>query len=502
MALNQSNPYKRTIVLKLTKKERRRERRLVKSSVMFHAIPQTPAQKLEYQYRVKVETCAQENDAARALEVYEQMKNESVRVTPYSYNIIINLCSKAEDPATFQVGACKVFEEMKQARAGDVQTKNRAMKAEESIYSAMIKLCSNAKNFEACDVLVREMEEEKVAPKLRTFAPLLEAYSEAGNLQKCIWVHEKLMLHELELTENEYVALLRVCVKTGNAERFDAFLDRFIDDVWQPSLTMWNVLKDWFNSEAAQVDGCKWRITEGTVSKEGVCSVTSNQLQSLELSPVLEEELLAKIEKLVRTDDKRMVQWDEFKRWLGEFGPFDVVIDAANVGYCNQNYQGGGFDYGQIKLMVQHYEAKGKKVLLVLHERRTSDEQVPVEHRAQLADWRARHTMFNCQPGNNDDWYWLYAAVKLGGRTLLVSNDEMRDHHFQMIHNRAFGRWKERHQVHFQVHGRRVSTCEPLPYSERPQHVGNVWHFPLSETNSVEVPKSARRWLCVELVHA
>uniref|UniRef100_M4BWN3 Mitochondrial ribonuclease P catalytic subunit n=1 Tax=Hyaloperonospora arabidopsidis (strain Emoy2) TaxID=559515 RepID=M4BWN3_HYAAE len=419
-------------------------------------------------------------------------------VASYIYNVIINLCSKAEDPADCKAGACKVFEEMKLANVATEQTKKKAVAVGEPIYSAMIKLCSKASDFEACEALVAEMEEAKVVPKLRTFGPLLQAHSDAGNLDKCIWVHEKLLSHELELTEDDYVALLRVCVKTGHAEQFYAFLDRFIDEIWQPSLSTWDVLKDWFSSEAAQVDGRKWTITEGTVNKQGVCSVTSNQLQSVELSPELDEELLVKIEKLVRTDEKRIAQWDDFKQWLEKYGPFEVLIDAANVGYCNQNFQGGGFDYGQIKLMVQHYEAKGKKVLIVLHERRISDEQVPVKHRAQIVQWGVSHNMFNCQPGNNDDWYWLYAAVKLGKRTLLVTNDEMRDHHFQMIHNRAFARWKERHQVRYQVHGRRVTVDEPLPYSERPQRVGNVWHFPSREFPD-QVSDSDRRWLCVEL---
>ncbi|CAH0519946.1 unnamed protein product [Peronospora belbahrii] len=422
-------------VTKLSKKERRRERK------------QTPAQKIELQFRSQVETCVQENDPAQALQVYEQMKREGVSVAAYVYNMIINLCSKANEPMNFKAGACKVYEEMKQqASAATNQTKMKAVVVGEPIYSAMIKLCSNVNDFDACDALIAELEEAKVVPKLRTFSPLLQAYSAAGNLDKCVWVHEKLRSHDLEPMEDGYVALLRVCVKTGNAERFYAFLHRFIDEIWQPSLSTWDVLKEWFNSEASQVNGRKWKISEGTVSKEGVCSVTNNQLQSLDLSTELEEALLTKIEKLVRTDEKRKSQWDEFKQWLGKFGPFDVIIDAANVGYCNQNFHGGGFNYGQIKLMVQHYEAKNKKVLIVLHERRTLDEQVPIEYRTLIAEWRASHKMFNCQPGNNDDWYWLYAAVKLGGRTLMVSNDEMRDHHFQMIHNRSFGRWKERHQ--------------------------------------------------------
>lgn len=36
--------------------------------------------------------------------------------------------------------------------------------------------------------------------------------------------------------------------------------------------------------------------------------------------------------------------------------------------------------------------------------------------------------------GCNDDWFWLYMAVAL--KCQVVTNDEMRDHHFQMLHPR------------------------------------------------------------------
>lgn len=51
------------------------------------------------------------------------------------------------------------------------------------------------------------------------------------------------------------------------------------------------------------------------------------------------------IESLVKTDEKRTRQWEAFKAWLEEHGPFDVVIDAANVGYFNQNYEGCVFQF-------------------------------------------------------------------------------------------------------------------------------------------------------------
>ena len=41
--------------------------------------------------------------------------------------------------------------------------------------------------------------------------------------------------------------------------------------------------------------------------------------------------------------------------------------------------------------------------------------------------------------------YWLYAAVHCN--CLLVTNDEMRDHLFQLLGTSFFPRWKEKHQV-------------------------------------------------------
>lgn len=61
--------------------------------------------------------------------------------------------------------------------------------------------------------------------------------------------------------------------------------------------------------------------------------------------------------------------------------------------------------------------------------------------------WKKADIVTTCAPKNNDDWYWLFAAVYTGGGVLVVTNDEMRDHHFSMLRHRSFQRWKERHQV-------------------------------------------------------
>jgi hypothetical protein len=69
----------------------------------------------------------------------------------------------------------------------------------------------------------------------------------------------------------------------------------------------------------------------------------------------------------------------------------------------------------------------------------------------------------------------MYAAVWLDGHVQVVTNDEMRDHHFQMLSQRAFQRWKERHQTHynFTFHpslGRKVlETFQATSFSIRMQ---------------------------------
>ena len=41
----------------------------------------------------------------------------------------------------------------------------------------------------------------------------------------------------------------------------------------------------------------------------------------------------------------------------------------------------------------------------------------------------------------------MYAAVAAGHKGFMVSNDEMRDHIFQLLAPRYFHKWKQRHQV-------------------------------------------------------
>lgn len=202
---------------------------------------QTPEQRIAAEYRRKVEKCANCADARGALALYAQSKAEGVVLNAYTLRIIISVCVKAEADIAIEDGAFAVYADIQ----ADATTSQGGV--DESVYTALIKLCAKHGEFARGHALIAEFEAQHVTPKLRTLAPLLHAYSDAGDLPNCLAMQRKLAQHELELSESEFVALLRACVATGDAAQFYQTLGEYTDAVLQPSLAGWAVFKDWFS---------------------------------------------------------------------------------------------------------------------------------------------------------------------------------------------------------------------------------------------------------------
>jgi len=129
---------------------------------------------------------------------------------------------------------------------------------------------------------------------------------------------------------------------------------------------------------------------------------------------------------------------------------FNIIVDGANVGYFKQNYLGAPnhVNYQQIDQLLHHLRALGHKPLLILHSRHVSKFMVPNEECADIVRrWRSDGCLYATPKSFNDDWFWLYAAV--AHRCKVVTNDEMRDHHFQLLSPKWFNRWRERNRVQF-----------------------------------------------------
>lgn len=196
-------------------------------------------------------------------------------------------------------------------------------------------------------------------------------------------------------------------------------------------------------------------------------------------------------------------RWKKFEGFIERHPSFDVVIDGANVGYYQQNFGNAPkhVDYKQIDGLLRHVlegNSHEHHVILFLHERHFAERLVPSWAWPIIRDWDSdkspynRLTVYRTPVGMNDDWYWMHAALMNGGKkdappVLTISNDEMRDHHFQMLAHGSFLRWKERHQVRFDFGhwnnriGRRDVLLEyPSSYSRRIQRLdGGAIAIPL-----------------------
>ena len=101
--------------------------------------------------------------------------------------------------------------------------------------------------------------------------------------------------------------------------------------------------------------------------------------------------------------------------------------------------------------------------------------------------------------GSNDDWYWLYGAASKAEKGILVSNDKLRDHIFDLLRPRFFLKWRDNQICKYDVttHADRSITAEvqsPPKFTSCIQKIeeSGAWMFPMED----------EKWLCARPAHS
>ena len=92
-----------------------------------------------------------------------------------------------------------------------------------------------------------------------------------------------------------------------------------------------------------------------------------------------------------------------FIEWSERHGPFDTIVDGANVGMYNQNFEDARFNFAQVeRLMALLREERGpeaKPALLVLHQRRVKGGPANAPRAASIINqWRENSALSNPPP--------------------------------------------------------------------------------------------------------
>ncbi|KAG0632419.1 hypothetical protein M758_1G327100 [Ceratodon purpureus] len=409
--------------------------------------------------------------------------------------------------------------------------KSQGVPPNEATFTAVARLAVAKEDGDLAFDMVKQMAEAKLSPRLRSYAPALYTYCKLKNATKAFEVDEHMKEAGVALEESELEALLKLSVDAGLEDKVYSLLHRLRTTVRDVSQIVVELVQQWFTSSAAASAGksnweylpsleavktatesCgggwhglgwlgkgSWEVKSSVVDARGVCQECGEQLVTIDLDPEETEIFAQSLSKLACQREAKNNEFKKFQAWLDRHGPFDAIVDGANVGLYNSNSPGGGgFNFYQLNNVVTGIQKQlgiKKEPLILLHHRRTKGGPAASSFATKVINkWIDGNSIYTTPTGSNDDWYWLYAAVRY--RCLLVTNDEMRDHLFSLLGNDFFPKWKERHQVRYTINKQGLGFHMPPPYSTVIQESEKgSWHVP-KRGNDDDV-LTPREWMCI-----
>nr|GMD69534.1 proteinaceous RNase P 2-like [Ipomoea batatas] len=465
----------------------------------------------EMQFRLSLDQCSKSKDLAAAISLYDSAQS-SIRLTNQHFNSLLYICSNAVSNADTKQAAIefglRVYEKMV---SGDAAPN-------EATVTSVARLAAANNDGEAAFKLAKGVGN---AGRLRTYGPALLCFCRNGDADKAYEVEEHMVSIGLQLEEPELSALLKVSLEKGRQEDVYKYLHKLRMAVRGVSELTAEIIERWFGGEEACEVGLldwdarqvkemilrngggwhglgwlgkgNWVVQRSNIASDGLCHTCSEQLVCVDIDKA-ETEMFAQSVASLAMERESQSSFKEFQDWLEKHSDYEAVVDGANVGLYQQNFAEGGFSISQLVAVVEDLHKRSKKwPLVILHTKRVRALLENASHRELLEKWIDEGVLYATPYGSNDDWYWLFAAVKF--KCLLVTNDEMRDHIFELLGSNFFIRWKERHQVRYTfVKGNLELLMPPLFSVVIQESEKGSWHVPLaSETDN----GSSRAWLCI-----
>ncbi|PIA58948.1 hypothetical protein AQUCO_00400068v1 [Aquilegia coerulea] len=459
---------------------------------------------LEGQFMYDLGTCSKSNDLAGALSLYEKAISQNLRLNHNHLNTLLYLCSNSlHDLASKDSAIEKGFGIYERMIANNINPT-------EATITAVARLAAANGDGDFAFELVKSMGKYKIVPRLRTFDPALFAFCEKLEAEKAYEVEELMVSMGIHLEEPEFAVLLKVSSEVGREDKVYLYLHKVRNCTRCVSLVTGEIIESWFNKGLASEVGVsewdengikdamlkngggwhgqgwlgkgKWVVSKSNINLEGCCCSCGERLVCVDIDRAETEKFAESVASLA-TKREAKSDFRVFQEWLDNHSGYEAIVDGANVSLYQQNFADGGFSISQLEAVVKDlYDRSGKWPLVIMHNKRVSSLMDNPSNLKILEDWKNQGTLYTTPNGSNDDWYWLYAAVKL--KCLLVTNDEMRDHIFELFGSNFFLKWKERHRVRFTFLKNNLRLLMPPSYSLVIQvrfsiafRIIFIWHF-------------------------
>ncbi|CAO2196098.1 unnamed protein product [Urochloa humidicola] len=468
--------------------------------------------------------CTRRGDAAAAMAAFDHAVSDPdapTRLSAHQYDQLLHLLATADRssfPSPPAAAARRVFTHMLQAGAppseATITNLARVTAGPDSPASAAD---------EAFELVATMKEKHGLTPRLRSYSPVLAAFRRAGDASKAYAVEAHMAASGVSPEEPDLTALLDVSCTSGDADKVYEYMHKLRQTVDCVSEETAHVVEGWFRTgkaamagkaewDAAQVKdaivlnggGCHrlgwlgtgpWTVQRVRAGADGQCGGCNCRLASVDIDMEETQRFADSVAALVLERETK-ANFSHFQEWLEENKDYEAIVDGANIALYQQNFAEGGFSLTQLDAIVTELRDRyhGKWPLVVLHNKRIAKLMESSSNRHLIETWRANGALYTTPSGSNDDWYWLYAAIKLN--CLLVTNDEMRDHIFELLGSSFFPKWKQRHRVKYTFNKGKAVLVMPPPYSSKIQESAvGCWHVPMEEKSGDE---RVRIWLCID----
>ncbi|XP_042517648.1 proteinaceous RNase P 2 [Macadamia integrifolia] len=480
----------------------------------------------ESQFRFKLDNCSKKKDLSGAISLYENALSQNISLNQYHFNSLLHLCSSSlpdflastkessDSPGDDSVVAYgfRVFDHM---LARDITPT-------EATITAMTRLAVCRGDADFAFELVKTMGKYNISPRLRTYDSALFAYCSKSEAEKAYSAEEHMVSMGIQPEESQLAALLHVSVKSEREDKVYSYLQKLRSSVRFVSALTAEVIERWFGCSLASEVGMvnwdaekvkdvilkngggwhgqgwlgkgKWAVCKSNINSDGSCFSCGEKLVCVDIDEMETEKFAESVASFAMEREVKS-NFRDFQEWLQKHDQYEAIVDGANVALYKQNFADGEFSLSQINAVLKDLYQRGEKKLplVILHNKRFRALMENPSNKKLLQEWKAQDLLYTTPNGSNDDWYWLYAAVRL--RCLLVTNDEMRDHIFALLGSSFFLKWKERHQVRYTFVKCNLKLHMPPVYSVVIQESEKgSWHVPIEvECND----EASRTWLCI-----
>uniref|UniRef100_A0A804PG98 ribonuclease P n=1 Tax=Zea mays TaxID=4577 RepID=A0A804PG98_MAIZE len=278
--------------------------------------------------------------------------------------------------------------------------------------------------------IVKQMKGLGLKPKLRSYGPALTAFCNSGNVEKAFEVEAHMLESGITPEEAELETLLRASVVGRRGDKVYYLLHKFRTAVRQVSHSTAELFEAWFRSPTASKVGKrkwdagaiakaienngggwhgfgwlgrgKWTVAHSNINENGVCLACGEKLAIIDLDPKETEDFATFVAKLAIKRERKS-NFENFQKWLEKHGPFEAVVDAANVGLFSHKHLSLSKVNSVADAIRLRFTSK-KWPLIVLHNKHLIGERMKKLNDHKLVQkWKQENSIYATPTGSNDD---------------------------------------------------------------------------------------------------